>query len=96
MNVLDMFSLKGKVALATGGAGLYGRQIVEALALHGCGRDPRLANALEFIRSRQDAQGRWALEYDYADKTWLDAGPKKAPNPWVTLRALRALKAAAQ
>lgn len=71
-------------------------QIVEALALHGCGRDPRLANALEFIRSRQDAQGRWALEYDYADKTWLDAGPKKAPNPWVTLRALRALKAAAQ
>ena len=32
MNVLDMFSLKGKVALTTGGAGLYGRQIVEALA----------------------------------------------------------------
>ncbi|MCE5249575.1 SDR family NAD(P)-dependent oxidoreductase, partial [bacterium] len=32
MNVLDMFSLKGKVALVTGGAGLYGRQIVAALA----------------------------------------------------------------
>ncbi|MBI2441702.1 MAG: SDR family oxidoreductase [Lentisphaerae bacterium] len=30
--VLDKFSLKGKVALATGGAGLYGRQIVAALA----------------------------------------------------------------
>ena len=32
MNVLDSFSLKGKVALVTGGAGKYGRQILEAVA----------------------------------------------------------------
>jgi NAD(P)-dependent dehydrogenase (short-subunit alcohol dehydrogenase family) len=32
VNVLDTFSLKGKTALVTGGAGLYGRQIVRALA----------------------------------------------------------------
>ena len=31
MNTLEMFSLKGKIALVTGGAGLYGRQIVTAL-----------------------------------------------------------------
>lgn len=32
MHVMDMFSLKGKVALVTGGCGNYGRQMVEALA----------------------------------------------------------------
>jgi len=32
MNVLESFSLKGKVALLTGGAGKYGRQVAEALA----------------------------------------------------------------
>jgi NAD(P)-dependent dehydrogenase (short-subunit alcohol dehydrogenase family) len=32
MPLLDTFSLKDKVALVTGGAGLYGRQIVRALA----------------------------------------------------------------
>jgi hypothetical protein len=68
-------------------------QIVEALVGLGCGSDPRLANALKLIREKQDAQGRWALEYDYAGKTWVDFGPKKQPNKWVTLRACRALKA---
>jgi len=32
MKVLETFSLNGKTALVTGGAGLYGRQIVDALA----------------------------------------------------------------
>ncbi len=32
MNVLDSFRLDGKVAVVTGGSGLYGRQIVEALS----------------------------------------------------------------
>jgi hypothetical protein len=70
-------------------------QLVEALARLGCGRDPRLAHALTLIREKQDAQGRWPLEYDYKGKTWVDFGQKKQPNKWVTLRALRTLKLSA-
>jgi hypothetical protein len=68
-------------------------QLVEALAALGYGNDPRLARAIAFICKKQDAKGRWALEYDYAGKTWVDFGAKKQPNKWVTLRALRILKA---
>jgi len=68
-------------------------QVVEALARLGYGRDPRLANAIRLVLDKQDAQGRWALEYDYAGKTWFDAGPKRQPNRWVTWRALATLSA---
>lgn len=68
-------------------------QIVEALVLLGYGSDTRLARALTVIREKQDENGRWPLEYDYTGKTWLDFGPKKQANKWVTLRALRVLKA---
>ncbi len=66
-------------------------QIVEALVGLGYQNDPRLDNALALIREKQDADGRWPLEYDYAGKTWGDVGPKKQPNKWVTLRASRVL-----
>lgn len=67
-------------------------QIAEALAGLGYGSDPRLSNTLKLIREKQDSEGRWFLEYDYAGKTWIDFGKKKQPNKWVTLRALRILK----
>jgi hypothetical protein len=70
-------------------------EIVESLAGLGFGNDPRLAKALNTVREKQDPRGRWLLEYDYAGKTWVDFGVKKQPNKWVTLRALRALKKAA-
>jgi hypothetical protein len=69
-------------------------QVVEALVALGYGDDARLARALSLIREKQDTNGRWALEYDYAGKTWADFGAKKQPNKWVTLRALRVLRAA--
>jgi hypothetical protein len=69
-------------------------QIVEALTGLGYGLDPRLDHAWQVILEMQDSQGRWPLEYGYSGKTWIDFGPKKQPNKWVTLRVLRALKAA--
>ncbi|MBL8055244.1 MAG: hypothetical protein JNK29_01035 [Anaerolineales bacterium] len=69
-------------------------QIAEALVGLGYGRDPRLQPLLDVIREKQDDLGRWALEYEYTGKTWIDFGARKQPNPWVTLRAVRVLKAA--
>lgn len=69
-------------------------QNVEALVHLGYGSDPRLADALRIIREKADAQGRWPLEFHYSGKTWVDYGPPRQPNKYVTLRALRTLKAA--
>lgn len=68
-------------------------QNVAALTALGYGADPRLQNALNIIRNKQDDDGRWALENTYT--TWVDFGHLKHPNKWVTLRALRVLKSVA-
>jgi hypothetical protein len=68
-------------------------QTAEALVGLGYGNDPRLADAVKLIREKQDDNGRWNLEFGYTGKTWLDFGPKRKPNKWVTLRALRILAA---
>jgi hypothetical protein len=62
----------------------------------GYGGDPRLANALQLILSKQDAQGRWKLENTLNGKMWADIEKKGKASKWVTLRALRVLKRAAQ
>ena len=69
-------------------------QNIEVLVALGQAQDPRLANALELVLSKQDEQGRWPLEYSYNGKTWVDIEKKKQPSKWITLRALRVLQAA--
>ena len=59
----------------------------------GYGKDKRLQSTIDIIREKQNEQGQWLMEYDYAGKTWLDFGEKRVPNEWVTLRALKVLKA---
>lgn len=69
-------------------------QNLEALAALGQARNERLTGALAMVEEKQDAQGRWKLEYTYNGKTWVDIETKGQPSKWVTLRAIRVLKAA--
>jgi hypothetical protein len=69
-------------------------QNLEVLSALGKAQDSRLTHAIELVGDKQDAQGRWRLEYSYDGKTWVDIERKGQPSKWVTLRALRVLKAA--
>ncbi|MBI2850297.1 MAG: nitrogen fixation protein NifH, partial [Chloroflexi bacterium] len=69
-------------------------QNLEALAALGQIGNPKLANALALVVSKQNQQGRWLLEHAYNGKSWVDIEKKGQPSKWVTLRALRVLKAA--
>lgn len=69
-------------------------QNLEVLAELGRARDPRLANAIEWLLAKQDAHGRWKNEYAYNRKTWVDIERQGQPSKWVTLRACRFLRAA--
>lgn len=67
-------------------------EITAVLVELGYGSDPRLANALQLVLSKQDVQGRWKLENSLNGKMWVDIEEKGRPSKWVTLRALRVLK----
>ncbi|MBI3761879.1 MAG: nitrogen fixation protein NifH, partial [Chloroflexi bacterium] len=74
----------------------YTSDVLEALLAlteAGYGRDPRLKNAIELALSKRDADGRWALKHSLNGKMWADIEVKGKPSKWVTLRAMRVLKA---
>jgi len=72
MGILERFSLKDKVALVTGGAGLYGRQIVAAMAEAGAATyvASRNLEALEKLAAghRQEGLDVTALKLDQGDE----------------------------
>ena len=65
---------------------------LEYLRSAGVRPDARMAEAIELVASKRDAEGRWPLENAHPDQ--LDAEPgveEGQPSRWNTLRALRAL-----
>ena len=58
----------------------------------GAGPDPRIVAAVDLVRSKRTADGRWVLDKSPKGRTWfdVDAGPG-LPSRWVTLRAMRVL-----
>jgi NAD(P)-dependent dehydrogenase (short-subunit alcohol dehydrogenase family) len=77
MSIIDRFRLDGRTALVTGGAGLYGRQIAEALAQAGArtfmaSRDlTRLTAQAELFR--QAGLDVTALQFDQSDPASIQA-----------------------
>ncbi|MFC1953914.1 nitrogen fixation protein NifH, partial [Chloroflexota bacterium] len=69
-------------------------QNLEALTALDQAQDIRLVNALNYIKGKKDSQGRWGMEYSLNGKMWADIEKKGQPSKWITLRALRVLKAA--
>jgi len=67
-------------------------QNLEVLVALGYGDDQRLENGRELLLGKQNARGRWSLEYTYNGKTWVEVEQKGKESKWVTLRALRVLK----
>jgi hypothetical protein len=54
--------------------------------------DERLAEAIDLLRARRAADGRWRLQNRYPGKTYFELERIGAPSRWNTLRALRVLK----
>jgi NAD(P)-dependent dehydrogenase (short-subunit alcohol dehydrogenase family) len=77
MSVMDSFSLQGKVVLVTGGAGLYGRQIVQAVAEAGARTyvASRNLDSLEKLAAEHRALGHdvRAMRLDQSDEASIAA-----------------------
>src|SRR5450756_1356186 len=72
MNMMDRFSMKGKVALVTGGSGLYGKQIVSALAQAGARTYIASRNTEELekvaAKLREEGHDVFAMHLDLGDE----------------------------
>jgi hypothetical protein len=62
-------------------------------ALTGAAPDPRLGEAVDYVRSRRSSDGAWPLDRNPEGRRWFDIDDGEGePSRWVTLRASRILK----
>jgi hypothetical protein len=54
-------------------------------------RDERLGDAIDVVRRKRRADGRWQLDYRYIGKVFFELERVGEPSRWNTLRALRVL-----
>jgi len=75
----------------------YTSDVLEAafvLCEAGHGNDSRLRSAVDLMISMRQPDGRWLMKHSLNGKMWADIEVKGKPSKWITLRALRVLKAA--
>jgi len=66
---------------------------LDHLRERGAAPDPRIARAVEIVRSKRRPDGTWALEASYPDGVAVALGETIGePSRWITLRALRVLR----
>jgi hypothetical protein len=58
----------------------------------GADPDPRMADAVELVRSKQRPDGRWLLDRIHEGRVFFDFESAGTPSRWNTLRALRVLR----
>jgi hypothetical protein len=68
-------------------------EVMTALAQAGEGTHTNVQAGIQWLLSKQDPTGRWALE-QVPGKMWASFGRVGLPNKWVTVRALQLLKMA--
>ena len=72
---------------------MYNTDIVELLELFldlGI-EDPRLDDAIDILRTRQQPDGRWILENSFNGKMQIRIEQKDKPSKWITMKACRIL-----
>ncbi len=92
--VLLLTALLASCAGGTSGSVLGSRESCRINA--GSGICDGTFNSLKGTYGKDDDLGRWPLEYTYNGKTWVDIEEKGKPSKWVTLRALRVIRARAE
>jgi len=64
-----------------------------ASLLAGTPPDPRLGEAVAYVRSRRLEDGTWPLDWNLPGRAWFEVNDGEGkPSCWVTLRAMRVLR----